>query len=120
MGTNVTKGDATVFTVGQVLVWTGADACNNHLDHGQKVNFREVTSDLPGHADVYTCCGSPRLVCVGELIDVAGWRRWPADRIQAVMERIDDCTELWDSMGEELDQRDHEHDVRVLNGGVLP
>ncbi len=27
------------------------------------------------------------------------------------------CSTLW---GEELDKRDHEHDVRVLNGGVLP
>lgn len=114
------KSDTTAFTVGQVLIWTGNNACSNHLDHGQKVNFREFALDLPGHADVHTCCGTSRIVPVAELIDVTGWRRWPASRIEAVMERIDDSTELWDLMGDELDKRDHEHDVRVLNGGVLP
>lgn len=112
--------DTAVFSVGQVLVWTGSHACSHHLDHGQKVNFREFTADLADHADVYTCCGTSRIVRVDELIDVKGWRRWPTDSIQAVLARIDDSTELFDSMGEELDKRDHEHDVRVLNGGVLP
>lgn len=116
----VTNRGTAVFSVGQVLVWTGTDACGNHLDHGQTVNFREFTSDLPDHADVFTCCGTSRIVRVADLIDVSGWRRWPSGHILAVMERIDDSTELYDSMGEELDKRDHEHDVRVLNGGVLP
>lgn len=116
----VQKNGTASFTVGQVLVWTGANACDHYLDHGQMVNFGEFTVDLPGHADIYTCCGTSRIVAVAELIDVAGWCRWSADRIQEVIERIDDSTALWDSMCDELDKRDHEHDVRVLNGGVLP
>ncbi len=52
--------------------------------------------------------------------DVHGWRRWPSDRVRATIELLDDSTELWDAMADELAERDHEHEVRVLNGGVLP
>jgi hypothetical protein len=54
------------------------------------------------------------------LPDTRGWRRWPSDRVRAVMEQVDDSTELWDSMADELAEREHEHEVRVLNGGILP
>jgi hypothetical protein len=36
------------------------------------------------------------------------------------MEQLDDSTELWDDMADELAEREHELEVRVLNGGILP
>lgn len=49
-----------------------------------------------------------------------GWRRWPSERIEKALEQVDDSTELWDQMSDELAERQHEHEVRILNGGVLP
>lgn len=56
----------------------------------------------------------------GEPIDTRGWRRWPSDRIEKALEHIDDSTDLWDKMSDELSEREHEYETRVLNGGVLP
>jgi hypothetical protein len=55
-----------------------------------------------------------------ENLDTRGWRRWQSARIEAVMAQIDDSSELWDDMANELTEREHEHQVRVLNGGILP
>lgn len=53
-------------------------------------------------------------------IDVAGWRTWPTARLDAALDRIDDSTALWDDMSDELAERDHEHQTRINNGGILP
>lgn len=53
-------------------------------------------------------------------LDTRGWRRWPSERIETAMTQIDDSTQLWDDMANELTEREHEHQVRILNGGVLP
>lgn len=53
-------------------------------------------------------------------LDTRGWRRGPSERIETAMTQIDDSTELWDNMANELTEREHEDQVRILNGGVLP
>lgn len=64
--------------------------------------------------------GNPESGNDTDTLDTRGWRRWPSERIEAAMTQIDDSTQLWDDMSNELIEREHEDQVRILNGGVLP
>ena len=71
-----------------------------------------------GHGDVHQAKGIEGIVWHDW---VSGqWCRWPSARIAAALEELDDSTELSDAMQDELAEREHEHELRVNNGGVLP
>jgi hypothetical protein len=42
------------------------------------------------------------------------------DKLRSVLQQLDDSTELWDEVADEIAEREHEGDVRRMNGGVLP
>lgn len=48
------------------------------------------------------------------------WCRLPTQELRDAVERLDDSTELYDQVRDEIAEREHEADVRRMNGGVLP
>lgn len=49
-----------------------------------------------------------------------GWRKWPTATLENVLDGMDDSTELYDKVQDELDKRHADHEVKVNNGGVMP
>lgn len=68
----------------------------------------------------------PRTLTVGpdaplqRVADADLWRRWPSQAIRRALDLVPDDHQLYDDMADELDERDHEVDVRRMNGGVMP
>lgn len=48
------------------------------------------------------------------------WVTMPTDVLQAALEGLDDSTELWDAVADELAEREHSAEVQINNGGILP
>jgi len=48
------------------------------------------------------------------------WRAMPSHKLRTILEVLDDSTDAWDTVADELAEREHEWETRRNNGGIRP